>query len=55
MVVRADGSSVTVVNEKKITRDTRACIVSRTEKKDFRVMYTKRVIREGFITYPYGY
>lgn len=55
MVVRADGSSVTLTNPKKISRDVTDCVVSRSEKKDFRVVYTKRVIGDNFITYPYGY
>lgn len=55
MVVRADGSSVTLTNRNKIARDTVHCIVTRVEKKDFRMVYTKRVIRENYITFPYGY
>ena len=55
MVVRADGTSVTITNPKRIARDTEHCIITRTEKKDFRAVYTKRVIRENYVTYPYGY
>ena len=55
MVKSRDGSSVTTYNAHKITRDRKECIVTRTEKKDFRAVYTKCVIRDNFVTYPYGY
>lgn len=56
MVVSPDGSTITVTDNSKITRTDRDCIISRTENKKFRVVYTKRVIAENsFLTLPYGY
>lgn len=55
LVRTPDGATLTVVNSHKITRTLTESIVSREEKKDFRVVYTKRVIQDDFTTLPYGY
>ena len=47
---------VTVVNPYKITRDKKEKnIVTKKMKKDYRVVYNKRVITENYGTLPYGY
>ena len=47
---------VTVVNPHKITRDKKEKnIVTKKMKKDYRIVYNKRVITENYGTVPYGY
>ena len=47
---------VTVVNPHKITRDKKEKnIVTKRMKKDYRIVYNKRVITENYGTIPYGY
>ena len=47
---------VTVVNPHKITRDKKERnIVTKKMKKDYRIVYNKRVITENYGTVPYGY
>ena len=51
-----DGSPAVVVrNDKKISRSKNLEIVSRPERKIFRVVYTKRKRVDDFDTVPYGY
>lgn len=52
---RKDGS-VSVQNAYKITRDRdNTALISKCEKKDYRHAFDKRVIREEYISYPFGY
>ena len=45
-----------VVNEVKITRNAkRRKVVSKREKKIYRMIYDKRVIKDNFMTLPYRY
>jgi len=56
--VKAPGhdSVVSVPEPDKICRDLkRGKLVSVDRKKDYRVVYTKRVIIENYDTIPYGY
>ena len=47
---------VTVVNPYKITRDKKEKnIVTKRMKKDYRVVYNKRVVKDNYETVPYGY
>ena len=54
-VQHLDGRTVAVLNKKKITRSVEHGIVSRPESKNYRVVYTKRVLLEDGTTLPYGY
>ena len=54
-VQHPDGRTVAVLNKKKITRSVEHGIVSRPESKNYRVVYTKRVLLEDGTTLPYGY
>ena len=47
---------VTVENPYKITRDKKERnIVTKKMKKDYRIVYNKRVVKENYGTVPYGY
>ena len=48
-------AKVTVDIPFKITRDKKKKIVTKRMKKDYRVVYNKRVITENYGTLPYGY
>ena len=44
---------IQVVDNNKICR-TNGVLVTRTEAKDYRIVFDKRVIKDNYITYPYG-
>lgn len=47
--------SVKVIDENKITRNPDTChIITKTETKDYRIVFDKRVISKDFYTFPYG-
>lgn len=56
MVRNASQDVVTVTNPCKIVRNLKTrSILSRSESKDYRIVYTKRVIVSDYNTLPYGY
>ena len=49
-------AKVTVDNPFKITRDKKnKKIITKRTKKDYRYVYNKRVVKENYVTVPYGY
>ena len=46
---------VTINIPYKITRDKERNIVTKRTKKDYRIVYNKRVVKENYETVPYGY
>ena len=56
LVEKQDGSTITVHNPHKITRDnTERVIVSQPQDKQYKFVYDKRVIQPDLDTLPYGY
>ena len=56
LVEKQDGSTITVHNPHKITRDTtERVIVSKPQDKQYKIGYDKRVIQPDLDTLPYGY
>lgn len=56
MVREASKETVTVTNPCKIVRDAKTRdILTRSESKDYRIVYTKRVIVDDYNTLPYGF
>ena len=56
LVEKQDGSTITVHNPHKITREsTERVIVSQPQDKQYKVVYDKRVIQPDLDTLPYGY
>ncbi len=55
-VTKRPDASVSVVNAHKISRNRdNAQLVTTCERKDYKLVFDKRVIRENFTSYPYGY
>lgn len=55
MVERDTKRRVTVSNDWKIARDTKRMeIITRTEEKDYKIVFDKRVLREDLTSIPYG-
>ena len=49
-------AKVTVDNPFQITRDKKnKKIITKRTKKDYRIVYNKRVVKENYVTVPYGY
>ena len=56
LVEKQDGSTITVHNPHKITRDnTERVIVSHPQDKQYKIVYNKRVIQPDLDTLPYEY
>lgn len=52
---RADVKPITVIDTNKITRNVdKCCIITKTETKDYRIVFDKRIIKDYFQTVPYG-
>lgn len=52
---RAD-ATVSVVNAHKITRERNSAkLLTVSERKDYSIVFDKRVLREGYVSYPYGF
>ena len=55
-VTKRPDASVSVLNTHKIVRDRdSARLLTTTERKDYRLVFDKRVIREDYVSYLYGY
>ena len=55
-VTKRQNASVSVLNAHKIARDRNSSkIITRPERKDYQLVFDKRVIRDNHISYPYGY
>ena len=55
-VTKRQNASVSVFNAHKITRDRDlAKIVSIPQRKDYRLVFDKRVLLDQYISYPFGY
>ena len=55
-VTKRPNASVSVINAHKITRDrNNAQLVTTSERKDYRLVFDKRVVRENYMSFPYGY
>ena len=49
-------ATVTVENTNKITRDAkRRKIINKREKKIYKMIYDKRIVKKDFTTLPYGF
>jgi len=56
MVRGVGDDKITVTNPCKIVRNLKTReILSKSESKDYRIVYTKRVIVDNYDTLPYGY
>ena len=56
MVLNDGTKKVTVTNPQKISRDSRKRkLYNREENKEYKIVYTKRVVKSDLTTLPYGY
>ena len=56
LVTERQGATVSVVDAHKITRDRdSAKILTVSQRKDYRLVFDKRVLGDQFTSYPYGY
>ena len=55
MAKKRDGARVEIFNPKKILRSTVHGVITRPERKRYRVVYTKRVVHRNGTTTPFGY
>lgn len=55
-VTKRPNASVSVVDAHKISRvRDSAQLVTKCERKDYKLVFDKRTVRENFVSYPYGY
>ena len=55
-VTERQNGAVSVVNAHKIARDrNKSKIITTLERKDYQIVFDKRVIGANYVSYPYGY
>lgn len=55
-VIKRPDASVSVTNAHKITRDRdNAKLITTSERNDYKLVFNKRVIKDSYVSFPYGF